>query len=180
MKLSTKVAFSGVMAALSMVLLFLGGVVPVATIALPATAGCLLIPVVVEVGLSWSFGVYSVCGVLSLLLVPDREAALIYLLFFGYYPALYAVLGRVKNKALRYLAKLAIFNAAVMLEVLLSVYVLGVPLESFFTFGPITPVVLLVLADIVFLLYDFALDGLIVQYLRRFHDKLRKVLKNGG
>ena len=57
MKLSTKVAFSGVMAALSLVLLFLGGVVPVATIALPATAGCLLIPVVVEVGLSWSFGV---------------------------------------------------------------------------------------------------------------------------
>ena len=180
MKLSTKVAFSGVMAALSMVLLFLGGVVPVATIALPATAGCLLIPVVVEVGLSWSFGVYGVCGVLSLLLVPDREAALIYLLFFGYYPALYAVLGRVKNKALRYLAKLAIFNAAVMLEVLLSVYVLGVPQESFFTFGPITPVVLLVLANVVFLLYDFALDGLIVQYLRRFHDKLRKVLKNGG
>ncbi len=54
------------------------------------------------------------------------------------------------------------------------------PLESFFTFGPITPVVLLVLANAVFLLYDFALDGLIVQYLRRFHDKLRKVLKNGG
>ena len=87
------------------------------------------------------------------------------------------MLGRVKNKALRYLAKLAIFNAAVALEVLLSVYVLGVPLESFFTFGPITPVVLLVLANAVFLLYDFALDGLIVQYLRRFHDKLRKVLR---
>lgn len=180
MKLSTKVAFSGVMAALSLVLLFLGGVVPVATIALPATAGCLLIPVVVEVGLPWSFGVYGVCGVLSLLLVPDREAALIYILFFGYYPALFAVLGRMKNRALRYLAKLAVFNAAVVAEALLAVYVLGAPLESFFVFGPITPVVLLVLANIVFLVYDFALDGLIVQYLRRFHGKLRNVLKGRG
>ena len=72
MKNSMKVALCGVMAALSTVLLFLTGAAPVATLALPAIAGCLLIPVVVEVGLSWSFGVYGVCGVLSLLLVPDR------------------------------------------------------------------------------------------------------------
>ena len=48
MKQSMKLAFSGVMAALATVLLFLTGVAPVATLALPAIAGCLLIPVVVE------------------------------------------------------------------------------------------------------------------------------------
>ena len=69
-----KLAFCGVMAALSTVLLFLTGVAPVATLALPAIAGCLLIPVVVEAGLPWAFGVYGVCSVLSFLLAPDREA----------------------------------------------------------------------------------------------------------
>ena len=59
-----RVAFCGVIAALSTVLFLLTGVVPVATIALPAIAGCLLIPVVVEVGLPWAFGVYGVCCVL--------------------------------------------------------------------------------------------------------------------
>ena len=42
-----KVAFCGIVAALSAVLMFLTGLVPVATLAIPAIAGCLLIPVVV-------------------------------------------------------------------------------------------------------------------------------------
>ena len=46
MKNSMKLALCGVMAALSTVLLFLTGAAPVATLALPAIAGCLLIPVV--------------------------------------------------------------------------------------------------------------------------------------
>ncbi len=64
---SMKVAFCGIVAALSAVLMFLTGLVPVATLAIPAIAGCLLIPVVVESGLSWGFGVYAVC---SVLLIP--------------------------------------------------------------------------------------------------------------
>ena len=43
---TSKVALCGVIAALSVVVLFLTGVVPVATIALPAVAGCFLIAVV--------------------------------------------------------------------------------------------------------------------------------------
>ena len=120
---------------------------------------------------------YGVCCVLSFLLAPDREAFLFYLLFFGYYPVLYAVLGRIRGRVLRYAAKLLVFNAAVALEVLLSVYVLGVPVESFFILGWIGPVVMWLLANVVFILYDLALDGLILQYYRRLHPRLGKLLK---
>ena len=140
MKQPMKLAFSGVMAALATVLLFLTGVAPMATLALPAIAGCLVIPVVVEAGLAWGFGMYGVCSVLSFLLASDREAFLFYLLFFGHYPALFAVLGRIGNKVARYVAKFLVFNAAMALEVLLSVYVLGIPFESFGILGPIGPV----------------------------------------
>jgi hypothetical protein len=176
-KQSMKLAFCGVIAALSTVLMFLTGLAPTATLALPAIAGCLLIPVVVEAGLAWGAGVYGVCCVLSFLLAPDREAFLFYLLFFGYYPVLYAVLGRIRGRVLRYAAKLLVFNAAVALEVLLSVYVLGVPVESFFILGWIGPVVMWLLANVVFILYDLALDGLILQYYRRLHPRLGKLLK---
>ena len=177
MKNSMRVAFCGVISALSTVLFLLTGVVPVATIALPAIAGCLLIPVVVEVGLPWAFGVYGVCCVLGLLFATDREALLIYLLFFGYYPALFAVVGRIRSRVLRYGVKLLVFNVAVVLEVLLSVYALVIPLETLSILGPAGPVVLWVLANVVFVVYDLALEGLIVQYLNRVHDRLGKLLR---
>ena len=160
MKNSMKLALCGMMAALSTVLLFLTGAAPVATLALPAIAGCLLIPVVVEVGLP-----------------PDRQALLFYVLFFGHYPALFAVLGRIRAKALRYAAKLLVFNAAMALEVLLSVYLLGIPFESFAILGPLGPVLLAVLANVVFIVFDRALEGLIVQYLHRLHPRMAKILR---
>lgn len=177
MKQSLKIALCGIIAALSTVVMFLAGVLPVVTIALPALAGCLLIAVVTEVGPFWGLGVYAVCGALSLLLIPDREAALFYLLFFGYYPVLIAFLGRIGNKVLRYAVKLLVFNAAAVCEALAAVFILGIPLDSVFFLGPWTPVVLLVLANLVFLLYDRALDGLILLYIHRLHPVVARLMK---
>ncbi len=177
MKNSMKVALCGILAALSTVIMFLSGVIPIATVAIPALAGCLLIPVVAELGVAWGFGVYAVCGLLSMLLAPDREAALIYILFFGYYPALFAVLGKIRNKVLRFAVKFLLFNAAAVAEGLLTVYVLGIPWENIGFLGDATVWVLLLMADLVFVLYDRALEGLISQYLFRLHDRVQKLLK---
>ena len=77
-----RLAFCGVIAALSVVVLFLTGIVPVATIALPAVAGCLLIAVVAETNVRYGFAVYLVSSLFSALLTPDSEAALLYIIFF--------------------------------------------------------------------------------------------------
>ncbi len=177
MKSSMKIALCGVLAALSAAVMFFTGIIPVATLALPAVAGCFLIPVVAEIGTAWGFGVYAVCGVLSFLIAPDREAALFYILFFGYYPVLLGVLGRIKSKPAQYAVKLLVFNAAVIAETALSVFALGIPWENIDFLGKATPVVLLVLANVVFLLYDRALSGLIALYFVKFHDKVRKALR---
>ena len=103
---------------------------------------------------------YGVCSVLGVFLAPDRQALLFYVLFFGHYPALFAVLGRIRSKALRYAAKLLVFNAAMALEVLLSVYLLGIPFESFAILGPLGPVLLAVLANVVFIVFDRGFGGL--------------------
>ena len=177
MKQSMKIPFCGMIAALSVTVMFLTGLIPVATLALPAIAGCFLIPVVGEIGVPWGFGVYAVCAVLSFLLAPDREAALCYLLFFGYYPVLTAVLGKVKNKILRMTLKLLLFNAAAVSEGLLTVYVLGIPWESMDFLGNVGIPVLLLMANLMFLLYDRALGGLIVLYFRKFSNQVRRILK---
>lgn len=175
MKNSMKVALCGVAAALTVVLMLFEGLVSVASVAIPAVAGCLLIPIVAEAGLGHAFGAYGAAAVLVLLLAPDREAALIYVLFFGYYPALFAVVSKIKSRILLWGAKLLIFNAAAIAEGLLAIYVLGIPFEEFPLLGGWGPVVLLALANLVFVLYDYVLAGLIGQYYRRFYGKLGRM-----
>ena len=175
MKNSMKVALCGVVAALTVVLMLFEGLVSVASVAIPAVAGCLLIPIVAEAGLGHACGAYGAAAVLVLLLAPDREAALIYVLFFGYYPALFAVVSKIKSRILLWGAKLMIFNAAAIAEGLLAIYVLGIPFEDFPLLGGWGPVVLLALANLVFVLYDYVLAGLIGQYYRRFYGKLGRM-----
>ena len=176
MKQSMKIALCGIIAALSVTVMFLTGLIPVATLALPAVAGCFLIPIVGEIGVPWGFGVYAVCAALSFLIAPDREAALCYLLFFGYYPVLTAIFGRVKNKIVRLILKLLLFNCAAVLEAVLTVYVLGIPWESMEFLGNAGIPVLLLMANVMFLLYDRALGGLIVLYFRKFSGQVRRLL----
>lgn len=174
---SSKIALCGVIAALSIVLLFLTGIVPVATIAMPAVAGCFLIAIVAEIGLRYGVAVYAVVSVLSVLLVPDREAALFYFVFFGYYPVLYGVLSRIRNRVLCWLAKLLVFNAAVGVEALLAIYLLHIPFDEILPFGwPFLPVLLLLL-NAVFVLYDLSMNGLIVFYIRRLHPVVGRYFK---
>ncbi len=177
LKNTIKVAFCGVMAALSTVVMFLTGVFPTVTIAFPAVAGCLLVPVVAEFGRVWGLGTYLVCCVLSFLLAPDREAALIYTLFFGYYPVLLPVLEQIGNRVLKWAAKILLFNAMCLAETALSIYVLGIPWENIGILGKATPVVLLVLANAVFLLYDRALKGLIAVYFQKLHSRVSRALR---
>jgi hypothetical protein len=86
MKTSFKVSLSGVIGALSLVLMLLTSVIPFGTFAFPAFAGMLLISIVIELGNSWAFLVYFTVSTLSLLLLTDKEAALYYVIFLGFYP----------------------------------------------------------------------------------------------
>ena len=177
MKNTLKIAFCGVIAALSVVIMFLTGVVPIATIAIPALAGCLLIPVVAECGIKWGAGVFGVVSLLAFFLTTDREAFLIYLLFFGYYPVLYATLDKIKSKVLKYALKFIIFNLAAVGETLIVTFVFGIPFETISFLGAFTPVVLLILANITFILYDYALKGLIIMYFAKLHKTAARLLK---
>lgn len=175
---TAKVALCGAVSALSVVLMMFEGLVQIASIAMPAIAGCLLIPIVALAGMGWAFGSYGATAVLCLLLAPDKEAALIYALFFGYYPALFAEISKIKSAGLRWGAKLVIFNAAAVGEAAIATFLLGIPWEDIpFLPMPWGALALLLLANVVFVLYDFTLAGLIREYFRRLHGRLMKYFK---
>ena len=97
MKTSMKVSLGGVVAALSLVLMFLTSVIPFGTFAFPTFAGILLILLVINLGYRWAFAVYFITAVLSFLLLADKEAALYYAAFLGFGPAVYDGPAKPKN-----------------------------------------------------------------------------------
>lgn len=174
MKTSLKVSIGGAIAALGLVLMFLTSLVPVGTYAFPTFAGILLVIIVIEIGYPFALSVFAATALLSFLLVSDKEAALLYTMFLGYYPILKALIERIKNRVLQYVVKFALFNACMIGAFYIAVFLLSIPEESFNLFGVYLPWVFLIIGNVFFLFYDFCITRLVTLYLMKWHDKLNR------
>lgn len=177
MKSSVKVALGGAVAALGLVLMFLTAIIPFGTFAFPTFAGMLLVVIVIEIGYGFSVAVYTVTAVLSFLLVPDKEAALIYTAFLGFYPIIKSLIERLPNKVMQIVIKLILFNACMIGAFFIAINLLSIPKESFNLFGVYLPYVFLILGNFAFLLYDFCITRVVTIYLFKWHDKVNKNTK---
>lgn len=108
---ANRMAFGGLMTAVAVVIMSLGSLIPVNTYTCPVL--CILIHrmVLERCGrrLGWCY--YLAVALLSLLLAPDREAALVYL-FLGYYPMIRPWFGRIRPAFLALAVKLVFFTVA--------------------------------------------------------------------
>lgn len=177
MKKSGKIALSGVLGALAVVCMILT-IIPVSTLCLTALAGLVLAPIALEAGVKWGFAAFAAAGVLTVFLAPDIEAKLLFLAFFGYYPILKILLDRLP-KAVGWVLKLLLFNAAVVAVYLLLAFVLVGTLEAdeFELFGVNMPLVFLGIGNVAFVLFDLALAGLKTVYWQRWHPLFVRAFK---
>ena len=168
------VALCGVLAALAVALLFLGGVLPFAVIACPVLASLVLIPVYSETGWKWGLIWYLAVSILGLLLAPEKEAAILFV-FLGYYPVLKKLIGRLPGKALKWAVKAVFLNAAVVSAYSLMLFVFRLDsvrgdfaeMERYFLLA------CLALANISFVVYDLLIDRLEIFYHVRLRPKLK-------
>ena len=167
---SGRVALGGIVAALCVVIMFLTGVVPALYIAAPMTAGVLMIILVEEVSVGWAWLTYLAVSLLSLIVTFDKEAALMFILFFGYYPIARLYIQKIRLKPLRLLCKLLLLNVFLAADYLLTVYVLGLP--TFEDDGNVMLLVLALVFNAVFLLYDRLLGNMDWMYRRIFVKKV--------
>jgi len=174
-----KIALSGVFAGLSLALMWTGSFVPYMDYALPAAAGLLIVLLVAELGPVWPLGVYVAASALSALLLPNKMVALLYAMFFGYYPALRYALERKLPKWPAWLCKLALFNATMVAGYYLAVFVFKLELSDFGeTFGRYAAVVMLAMGNASFLLYDaMILSSFQVLYIKRWRKRLRYLME---
>jgi hypothetical protein len=170
-KTSTQIALGGVFSALCLVFMFLTGIIPLATYMMPALAGAMLAVVVIEAGAKTALLAYVAISVLSLFIVPDREAATMFIVFYGYYPLAKVRLEQLRSRALEYAVKLILCNAAAVAGYAAVIYIFGIPMMQPGTFGQYSVLVLLGLWNATFLFYDYALTRYITVYIRWFRPK---------
>lgn len=174
MKKSTQVALGGICTSLCLFLMFMTCLFPFTEFAFPAMAGIVLVAVVIENGVSTAVLVYAAVSLLSLIIVPVKEASLLFVGFFGYYPIIKAKLEQIRSRVLEYFAKFLLFNVAVICSYLVLIYVLGIQdiLEESGPFGKYSILALLVLGNVMFIVYDFAITNLTYVYLHWFRPRI--------
>ena len=163
-KKSGQVALGGIATGMCIALMFATGMIPFSYYALPALAGLVLIAVREENGLSTALIVF---------------AALLFIAFFGYYPILQETFAKIRPKALSWVVRLVIFNAAVVAAYWVIVNVFGITeiLEEFGDFGKYSVLVLLAFANVFFVIYDGAVKNITLAYRNWFRPKILKKVR---
>lgn len=156
-------ALGGIMAALAIVIMCMGGLIPVATFVCPMFAMILLTVVLGRCGSRVAWAWYGAVAILSLLLGPDKEAAAVFL-FMGYYPI---IKPKMDTLPLKWLWKALFFNAVilVMYWLLLNVFGLAELVDEFAEMGTVMTVITLLLGNVTF----FMLDRLLTAFPKKSH-----------
>ncbi|MEG1641051.1 MAG: hypothetical protein RR284_09030, partial [Ruthenibacterium sp.] len=163
---SGKIALCGVFGALAVVMMLMGSVIPFATFVAPAFAGILIVPVVIEYGFGSGILLYTAISLLALFLAPDKEMALIFIFFLGYYPMAKAKLDRIHAKIVQWVAKIALFNVSIvaMYSGILLLFPIASVVAEFEESGVPLLGLLLAMGNVTFVLYDIALCRIIGLY----------------
>ena len=156
-----QIAMGGVFAALAIVIMCLGGLIPIATFVCPMI--CMLILHLIRKlcgnRIAWAW--YGVVAILSVLLGPDKEAAAVFV-FLGYYPIIKTKIDRIKPG---WLWKGIYFNAVILLLYQLLIYLFGMDqiAAEYRELGKVLTVVVLLIGNLCF----FLLDRVLTQFGRR-------------
>ena len=153
-----KMALGGVFAALAVVIMSMGGMIPVATFVCPMLCMILLGIVTQLCGKRIGWAWYGAVAILAILLGPDKEAAAVFL-FLGYYPVVKQKLDCIR---FGFILKLIIFNLSIICMYYLLINLMGMTqiADDYADMGYILIGVMLALGNLTFILLDIVLSRL--------------------
>ena len=152
MKKTRYTTISGMVSALSVVIMLLTNIMPSMMYVIPIITGAIVFAVNEIIGKKWALGVFFVTSFISFILLTDKEAALNYTLFFGYYPLLKPLYEKLP-KVLSWGVKVLTFNVALVAIGLIVTFIFKLPFLDE-DFGKLTIPLFAVLFNVVFIMYD--------------------------
>lgn len=150
-----QIALGGMLAALAVVIMSLGGLIPSATFVCPMLC-CLILQMVRKFcgdRIAWAW--YGAVAVLSLLMGPDKEAAAVFV-FLGYYPILKPMFDKSK---LKWVLKVLYFNIVILAMYWLLINLFGMAQlgAEWQELGKVMTAVMLLMGNVTFFLLDHVL-----------------------
>lgn len=161
---SKKLAFSAILCALGVVILFMGSLIEMIDITMAAMASFLVIVCMIEISGYMPLLVFAVTAVLSFLLLPNKSVVLIYSLFFGFYPVLKNYMERLPF-ALSWVCKFIVFNFFIGVYYVFAKDLLFPDIDSI-------KVYLVLLLNVIFFTLDLAQTLFVTAYVNKFRKML--------
>ena len=147
---------------MTVVFLYFASIWPTGLVGLVALASMFTAAAVIETGLSGGLSVYIVSSALGMLLIPNKSAPLLYVLFLGYYPVLKSIIERRGPLLLQWALKLVVFNVS-----LTAVWFLAREVIFGFTQDPPGLIFIYIGGSVVFCMFDYGFSKVIWLYINR-------------
>lgn len=176
-----ELALGGIMVALSTVILYLSGIVPVSTISILTVVSAIIPICIIRSSVKTALFVYIATSILAFFITPTINISLLYILFFGIYGIVKYYFEKSHNITIEILLKIIFFNISFLLGFFIMEKILGInvilgmeQIVSRFYNGSyqlISFIILWIIAQPIFLIYDYALTLIITFYIERIHKK---------
>lgn len=170
---SRRIAFCGILVALSVALMLSGGLIPIATYCAPMFCALLLLPILMDYGKKSAWTAFAAVSLITLILGIDKEAAFFYL-FIGHYPLLKWEIERIRSKPIRIVAKVFVFNLSILLMYIFLGAVLGMHavVAEFSEMNTVMLLLFVFMLNLCLFLYDRLIFPLMFLYDRKLRSKL--------
>lgn len=162
---SKHIAESGILVAATLVILYTTSILPISTLSVLTLASCLIPISIIRTSIRNSVLVYISSSLLSFFILPIKMS-IYYTLFFGIYGLIKYFIENLNKLTLEIILKVISFNILLGLIYFISINFLG----NFTLKFPIY--ILWVIAQIAFLIYDYALTLIISVYLQKLHKQI--------
>ena len=170
-----RTALGGMLSALAITFMFLGGVFPFAEYVGPALASICVFIFKCEYGSKASLIMYIAVSLLALFVSPNLESSLLFAAFLGWYPIVKDTIEAKTKRPITYIVKFFTVNIPILLLYYVLLNVLKLPsLEEDLTGGPWLIATLIVLYNITFIFFDRLLTIIGYYYRNILRDKLFK------
>ena len=169
-----RIVVCGVLCALAVLILYLGAMIEVLDLSMSAIASLLIVLIVIEMGHSYAWMTYIAVSILSVVLLPQKLAAIFFAVFMGFYPIVKSYIERIRSVVVCWGLKLCVANAALFGAYFIIKYFIPEEMDT-----ELMMWTLYVMALAAFVLYDIAISKLITAYFYKFRDRLKiyKLLK---
>ena len=164
----------GVLSALSVLILYLGALIEVLDLSVSAIASLVIVLIVIEMGHSYAWLTYLAVSILSIILLPQKLAAIFFAAFMGFYPMVKSYIEKIRSVVVCWVLKLCVANVALFGAYLIIKCFVPEEMDT-----ELMMWTLYALAIVAFVVYDIAISRLISAYFYKLRDRLKiyKLLK---